>query len=257
MKAGHRIIRYLSLLSAVALVAGCGKRGALVYPDLNIPPAPTSLEARAVGDAVRLRMLLPTAVAPDGAPGSYATLLIYRQENPLSQPFCNSCSESIPLQSKVYLDHLKNGERQGKSLVLLDTTVQPEQRYRYRLALATRDGLRGTQSEVTEVATMGAVPAPQLSVESTPTEAIIKITAQTPLVGKPAGYTVYRWIAGEARTLVPYLQLGARENSTSDFMLKQGVKYIYGVRTLVQLESGELQESLMSNEAEGMRIKDE
>lgn len=246
----------LLLASSIILVA-CGKRGPLVYPDLIELPPPTSVEARAVGNGVSLSFVIPASSLPPNDPKYLAEIRVYRQDLPISQSFCRDCKDSMPLFATLYLDSLRSAERRGNMVFYWDNNVQPEYNYLYRIALQTREGVTGTQSPPVVVSMVKPFPAPILSVESTPTEAILYISGERPAQDVFAGYAIYRGIKGDQRSLTPFLPAPVKEATYTDFTLKTGVKYVYSVRSVYKNGQGEVAESLLSNEVEAERSKGE
>lgn len=253
----NRSIKMTLLLASSVCLAACGKRGPLVYPDLVVPKAPNSVEARAVGDGVKLSFMLPSAGQQDNDSKSITEVQMYRQDISATEQFCSACKDSIPFHKTVYLETLRGAERHGNLMLLMDSDVQSERHYRYRFALKTRGGVTGTQSLPVTVFAARPFAAPLLSVESTPTEAILRITGERPPEGVFAGYTVYRRTKESQSSLMPLLQTLLKENSYTDFTLKPGVKYLYGVRSAYKNDQGDISESLLSNEVEAERSMDD
>lgn len=253
----NRSVKMTLLLASSVILSACGKRGPLVYPDLVVPQAPNSVEARVVGDGVRLSFLLPSSGQENGDPKSIAEVRVFRHDISVAEQFCSACSDSLPFYKTVYLETLRGAERHGNLMLLMDSEVHPERHYRYRFALQTREGVTGTQSSSVTVSVAKPFAAPLLSVESTPTEAILRISGERPAEGVFAGYTIYRRTSESQSSLLPLLQTPVKENSYTDFTLKHGVRYLYGVRSAYKNEQGEMSESLLSNEVEAERSKDD
>jgi len=257
MTRSSRTLKTALILASFISLAGCGKRGPLVYPDLVVPQAPTSVEARAFGEGIRVSLVIPSSPKLDNDPKGIVEVRVFRQDAPISQMLCRECKDSMPFYKTIYLDRLFREERLGSQVLYLDSEVQVERIYRYRFALHTRDGITGIKSEPVTASVMKSFPAPQLSVESTPTEAILRISGERPGDDLFAGYAIYRRTKDAERSLMPLLTIPIKETVYTDFTLKRGVGYLYGVRSVYRNAEGELAESLMSNEVEAERSKDE
>lgn len=253
----NNLVLKTALLIALAIeFTACGKRGPLVYPDMVVPKAPVSVEAGTVGDGVRLRFVMPDVEESDNDPKSISEIRIYRQDVPILQSFCSDCNDSIPLYRTIYLDALRNAERHGRTILFFDTDISKDHKYRYRVALKTRDGVVGIQSVPSTVPVNNPFAAPFLSLESTPTEVILSFSGERPEEKIFTGYQIYRRSEGAQRSFIPLLTIPVKENSYTDFTLKSGVKYFYSVRSVYRNERGELSESLLSNEVGAERTRD-
>lgn len=238
----------LTFITSLLLIS-CGKRGPLIYPDQYTSIAPATVEARQVGENIRLLCKLPVFEA--------SSLHIYRQQATIDESFCSSCTDSMPLYKTIYLETLENAEQQGNILVWLDNGIEQGKRYLYKIALEAKDGRVVATSVPVSVAVNLAFDAPDLSVESRQTEVILNISGAKPLESSFAGYMIYRHVKNESKSLMPIFTTPVKESIHNDFLLKTGLIYSYSVRTLYKNSHGELAESLVSNEVDGQRMPDE
>lgn len=247
-KQKYRIVLFLASMFALS---ACGKRGSLVYPDMDVPQAPTAFDASSVGNGVKLTFMLPANSFTNNDPKSVSEILVYRQQIAASQSFCSVCNDAIPLHKTLYLDLLRGAEKRGNLIAFWDADIQPEHKYRYRVALRRRDGVNGIQTSAVTLSVLQPFAAPLLTVENTPTEVILHFSGERPTDKIFTGYNVYRRLKDSTTSFIPLLTEPVKENSYSDFTLKAGNKYVYGVRSLYRNEQGALSESLLSNEVEG------
>jgi len=241
------------------LAAACGKKGALVYPDMIVPAAPADVTAGQSGVAVKLQFAIPDKDRSGKTVKGVAGVKISRRANNAAEKdVCRSCMTDYLLFKTIYLDHLPaDTQRFGNRMVLLDSDVRPGNVYSYNIVPFTADGADGTTSAAVEVGVVVALVAPILKIESFPTE--VKLQLSPPLVtaGQMFGYNLYRSSVVSPRSYQPLNREPLKGNEYVDRALERGVKYRYSARTLVLLKAGGIAESLESNEVEGMLKDDE
>ena len=81
---------YITMIFAVALFDGCGKKGPPKPPRYIPPPVVTNLVWTVKGDAVQLTWTLPSGAGlpEDSKP---AGCIVYRSKTPLSEAGCQDC----------------------------------------------------------------------------------------------------------------------------------------------------------------------
>ena len=252
--------RYTWLLAAVPLcITGCGKKGPLIYPDLLVPAAPTDLEARQTGSAVRLSFALPSKdMAGRRYDGLTEVRVVRRTETTGQPPVCTACSDNYAPLRTIDLRTLPSDiERYGSLVMLLDGNVATGRRYSYRVTAIGGEGIQGGTS-APAAAVVGDAPLPPvLQVVNQPTEINLEFVGLPPEQGAIAGYQVYRSVKGMPQPLQPLTSKPVSTNRYTDQGLDRNTTYVYGVRTVaVRNGTGEFVESDLSNLAEG-RLKDD
>jgi predicted small lipoprotein YifL len=255
-----RLLGGLALLGGITLaMTACGKRGALVYPDMLVPAAPTAASAIQSGSGVKIQFDAPTSDRAGNRLNNLAGLKISKSESDSApEQTCRSCMNDYRLFRKLYLDLLPNGvQRFGNRLVVLDGDVSAGWRYSYVVVPFTKDGVDGVSSAPLVVQVVKAVPAPILHAESCPTEIKLTFSGLLPVEGDLAGYNLYRAPQNDPFPHRPINKepLGGKEYIDSG--LARGVVYHYLARAAVRLPSGVVVESLVSNEVQGMLKDDE
>lgn len=248
------IPRLLLSVGAVLLVSACGKKGALIYPDMLVPEAPASVLALQIGSVVKLQFALPDKDRAGRPLQGVAGVKISKLVNDSAQKdVCRSCTADYHLFRTLYVDLLPaDTKRYGSRLVLLDNDVSVGNRYSYSIIPFTADGVNGSASAVAEVSVGAPFSAPTVQIESFPTEIRLRMTAQPPLDGQFIGYNVYRFSVKNSRSYQPINSEPLKKNEYVDAQLERGVTYHYTVRTLIGREVGGFVESEESQEVEGM-----
>ena len=255
----NSMVRAALLVGVSLLVSACGKKGPLIYPDMLIPAAPSSITAGQSGTAVKLQFALPDKDRAGRAVKGLAGVKVTRKtvDGDLKD-VCHSCTADYQLYRTIYLDSLPSDtQRWAGSLILLDSDVRVGTSYSYRVVPFTVDGVDGAMSPVSDVKISAPLPAPQLTIEAFPTELKLTISSQQLLSGHLLGYNIYRTVTASRWSYQPLNKEPLKGNEYSDSRLERGVLYRYAVRSLIGLESGVSVESAESGAVEGMLKDDE
>jgi len=246
------------LIFGLSLTA-CGKKGALIYPDMLLPNAPTSLTASQIGSEVKLQFLLPNSDRGGRKLTDLAGVKINKQKGDFKEDkLCSSCVTEYRLFSRIYLDKLpENVQRYGNRIILLDGDVEAGKSYSYNVIPLTRGNLDGSISQQVSILLVQPAKPPVIRAKSFPTEIKISFEPQPTTFGRFIGYNLYRTTQqGEAPGL-PINSEPLIDKSYTDTALERNVKYLYMARTLEKLEPGGVVESPVSNVVEGMLKNDE
>lgn len=240
------------------LVSGCGKRGALIYPDMLVPAAPEALSVSQSGDEIRLVFTLPGKDRAGRSLKDLAGVRVYRRETAPGQAEpCNACSDDFVLFRQLYLDVPDSmAQRSGSSVIVSDANVREGFSYTYRITPFTRDAIEGAVSEPISVSLVAQLPAPRLQAVSAPTEVQLLFYSDKPHAGEFVGYNIYRAEKGLPYSWLPYNAKPLMSDKFIDERLKRHVVYRYSVRNVVRLSNGAVVESSRSNEVEA-QLQDE
>lgn len=236
-----QIIRLFTALLCLVLLAACGNKGP-VRPLETVQPNPVQApELRQQGDALLLGWQLP-ATEQDKAP----LVDIYRSSyDPQDQ--CPECFDRSTLLASINPELPQPAQLSGKRYLLFDRQLQAGTGYQYKLIVRDRDGelsrpviLRQSFSE--------PVPAPQqLSGEPRDSSVLLQWQASPLAPGDQLlGYLLYRY-SGTAPQFYPLNAQPLTEPRYEDFSLKNGTRYHYRLRALVQRGKQQI-ESLASDE---------
>ena len=249
-------------IAAVALalsLSGCGKRGALIYPDLLVPSAPGAVSVSQSGAGIRLRLTLPATDKAGRRLLDLAGVIVGRRVDNAGHDFqCPACvSEYKPLHT-LYLDTLPESvQRFGDRLMLHDGDVQVGRRYSYRLTPVTRERVEGASYSSPALELLPPIPSPSITVESLPAEIRVSFSASLPAGGDLIGYNLYRTTSNGPFPFLPLNSEPIVGTMYLDSGLERKTAYRYHVRTVARPVSGIVAESLPSDEAGGMLKDDE
>lgn len=240
----------IALALFLFLVSGCGKRGALIYPDMLVPASPEALSATQSGNEIRLAFALPAKDRAGRSLKDLAGVKVYRRESAPGQlELCNACTADFHLFRQLYLDVPDNSvQRSGSMVIVSDSSVREGYNYTYRVTPFTRDAIDGAVSEAVAVSFTAPLPAPSLHAVPAPTEIQLSFFSDRPAMGELIGYNIYRTEQGQPFSWLPYNSKPLTLGSFVDERLKRRVVYSYAVRSVVRLPGGTLVESGRSNE---------
>ena len=247
------------MITLIFSLAACGKKGVLYYPDMLVPSAPTATSVSQIGNSVKLQFVLPDEDRAGRKLLDLGGVKINKRESDSDQEqFCISCMTDYRLFRKLYLDLLTEGAyRYGKRILVLDGDVSAGKTYSYSVVPFTKDGVEGLASPQVSARVVQPTMPPILQAESFPTEIRISFVSLPSIVGRFLGYNIYRTAQ---QGMIPYLPINKEPLKGKDYTdsgLGRNVKYHYMARTVVEMESGNMVESPVSNIVDGMLKDDE
>lgn len=251
--------RAVLVLGMLVTITACGRKGALIYPDMLVPAAPTSVSAQVSGSFVKLQCTLPDKDRAGRPLQGVAGVRIRRLVTETSRKDeCRACLTDYQLFRTLYLDHLPlDTQRFGNVLMFMDSDVSAGKSYSYRMVPFTADNTDGAASAVAIVHVAAPVPAPVARIESFPTEVKLHFSSAPLLFGRLVGFNLYRSSGMDVRSFLPLNRELLKGTVYTDATLERGVKYRYRVRAVIEIESGERVESAESEEVEGVLKDDE
>lgn len=238
-------------LTIMVLLAGCGKKGALIPPEALVPAPITNLKVEQQGERFVVSWSRPAHQEGGGTLRDLAGFLLFRRDVLPPGEDCEDCPTAYRLATSVDLEYPKGVAVYGDYYYFFDGDLATGKSYRYKVISAKKDG---TQSRASNLAGRKKLAAPQPPVvQALASSSKIDLHWQVVAMagnGKVEGYNVYRKRNGENFLSAPLNGSPVREAAFEDSRLEQGVKYIYAVRTVAVIE-GETVESELSNEVEG------
>ena len=192
--------RVVLMLMSLAVTA-CGKKGALIYPEMLVPAAPSAVVAQQSGNSLKLSFVLPSKDRAGQNRAAPSGVTILRRDEAAGQnPGCSACTEDFSSFRNFTLDLLPDGiQRNGNRVVLIDGDVSSGRKYSYRVNTVTKDDLAGAPS-LSNTAVMLPPPLPPLlQAISQPTEVRLEFFGQLPLEGTIAGYQVALHVTASRR----------------------------------------------------------
>ena len=254
----NRLSRSVLVCGLSLLTIACGRKGPLIYPDMLLPAAPSAVTSQQSGSLVRLQFTLPDKDRGGRSVGGVTGVKISRLVADADQKdVCRSCITDWLFRT-IYLDHLPSDtQRFGNQLILLDSDVNIGKSYSYSIIPFLADGVDGSTSVVSTVRVAPPVPAPSLKIELFPTEVKLQIALHPETSGRLIGFNLYRSADATVRSFQPINKELVKGNEYVDAVLERRVKYRYRTRAVVVNLSGDIAESLESQEVEGMLKDDE
>ncbi|MDR3580639.1 MAG: fibronectin type III domain-containing protein [Oryzomonas sp.] len=252
------ISRLLLISIALLSASGCGKKGALLYPDMLVPAAVSALTVSQSGTSVKIAFELPGKDLAGRPLKDLAGATIFKRvESSLQQPDCPACTDDFRIFRKVYLDLPDTTQIYGNKMVLLDGETSRNTAYSYYVVPFVRDNSVGANSAPVRVrVTLPPLP-PVLQVLPAPTEIKLEFVALAPDEGTLAGYNVYRGAKDEPMPYLPLNNEPLKDTVYVDSGLERKVTYRYVVRSVVRMPWGGIAESVPSNEEEGALAEEE
>ena len=242
------------------MTTACGRKGALIYPDMLAPAATTAVTAFQSGSVIKLQFIL-SGKDQGGRPvqGVTGVKISKRSVAEADQNnVCRNCTIDYRLFRTLYLEHLPaTTQRIGNMLTMLDGDVSAGNTYSYSIVPFTAGGVDGASFATADVHVTAPSRAPLLKLESLPTEVKVHISMNPPVPGNLLGYNLYRTSVASERSYLPLNREPFNGNEYVDTTLERGVKYRYTARALIRRTSGESMESAESEEVEGMLKDDE
>lgn len=250
--------RFALFIALPLLMTGCGRKGALMYPDMLVPEAPTIIDARQSGTAVRLEFALPEKNRVGGVmPPISGVRISKRARNTDHESFCRSCTTGYQLFQRIYSDALPPSvQRNGKQLVVIDEEVTSGFTYSYNLVPFMADGVEGAAAEIGEMPVVPSRAAPVVTLELTPTEISLHVTTLPSSAETVVGFNLYRSTADQSRSSLPLNKEPCTGGEYHDTAVERGMTYRYVVRMVFRGKDGHLVESLPSPEVRGTLKED-
>ena len=246
-----RLRRIIAVLALASLLAGCGKKGPLLYPDLLVPAPVSALAAVQSGASIRITFQLPDKDLAGRTLRDLAGVRVYRHVIPSASSAiqaCGACREEFQLVRTVYLASGNDAQLVGRTLVLLEPEVLAGSHYRYYVTPFTGDGSAGALSDVAGVQLSDPLPAPGLGGAADPSEVVL-IFSPPPAAagGTMAGYNLYRAPRGADLPHLPLNRQPLQGTVYRDNTLERDTDYRYVLRSVLRRPDGTLQESLPSS----------
>lgn len=243
--------RILCIVCITLLLAGCGKKGALIPPEALAPAAVSDLKLAQKGEFFQLSWSRPAKEEGGGPLRDLAGFQILKREVLPPAEDCEECPTAYRLLKGVDLEYLQDVRRFGDLFILNDSDVSLGKSYQYKTVAVKKDGTPSRESNRARRTKVEPPLPPVLQAASTPTGINLEFVAiPSPEGSVIQGYNIYRWRAGEALPVNPINDKPVAGNTFEDLHLSRGTLYTYAVRTVASV-AGESVESVPSNEVNG------
>jgi predicted small lipoprotein YifL len=243
-------LRYLVLVAALALIAGCGKKGMPIAPEALVPAPIKDLAVAQQGGHFLVSWSAPSK-EEGGAPlKNLAGFLLFRRIVLPADQDCEECSGAYSELAKVDLDYLQGVRRIGNRFLLEDFDLRKQQSYQYKVRSFTTEKTESRDSNKVRLTAVTPPLPPVVEALSSATGVVLAFVALPPEEGTFVGYNIYRAKAGGEMPLAPLNAAPLTGTTYEDKELLVGVRYLYTVTSVATI-NGKTVESAPSNEAEG------
>jgi predicted small lipoprotein YifL len=239
------------VLTLVLLLAACGKKGPLVYPEALVPAQVTNLKVEQKGERFQISWSQPAREEGGDRLKDLAGFRLFRREVLPPGEDCEECPKAYRLITTVDAEYPQGVVRWGDLYFFSDAELAAGKTYQYKVVSFKRDGAESSPSNRTRKKWVAPPRAPELKALSGPTSVLLT-WEPAPLQQNAAleGYNVYRKRPGGILPPKPLNGSPLGETRFEDLSPERGTKYGYAVRTVARMD-GEMVESGPSNEAEG------
>lgn len=245
----HRIVRPAAVLVTLLslFTTGCGKKGALIYPEQLVATAPSGITVDQQDASFFLSFNLPERDRSGRKLDDLEAILVSRQALPDSS--CSSCQEQFSHLARVELAFPAPARIAGNRVILTDSDLKKGELYRYRLQPVQKGGVAGDYATSRGVSLKPVPEAPLLKVSSH-FGGILMVELGSDLAKQPgfAGYRVYR------RTMLPegsdyeLLATVTEGDRYQDQAAQAGIKYGYRATVVIKYPDGVSVEGVRSAE---------
>jgi predicted small lipoprotein YifL len=238
------------VVTALALLSGCGKKGALVPPEALAPAPIADLALAQKGGRFQVSWSAPNK-QEGGAPlRDLAGFLLFRRMLLPPAEECEECPSAYARLARIDLDYLQGIRRIGNLFLFDDPDLQKGKSYQYKVRSFTTDGAQSKDSNKARRSALAPPLPPVLEALSSTTGVVLAFVAPPPEEGSLVGYHIYRSKKGGKMPLTP---LNAKPFTGTTYEDKEplvGMSYSYTATSVLTL-NGETVESAPSNQAEG------
>lgn len=233
----------LLLVSALVLMAGCGKKGPLLYPDMLVAQPPQQLKVEQSGSRLRLSFDLPAKDLSGRKLEDLEAVLVGRRT--YQEQDCVSCQDQYQDLQKIDPAFPAPAQRHGNRIIVIDTDVRAGERHQYRLQTVQKGGVVGSATFTAVTALLPPPDAPGLKAHSAfGGFVVLDITGMVPQGTSLVGYTIYR--AEGNGVLVPVTSLASGVSRYEDQAVQRDRSYRYAASTVVKRNDGVVVESELS-----------
>lgn len=221
-------------LAAVVSLAGCGKKGPLIYPDMLLPGPPQAVSLEQSGPFLRLSFDLPTKDRTGKVlKEELESIVVLRKV--LDERSCSSCLDAYQQMLRVDPKYPAPATRQGDRISWIDQDTRPNgQRYQYRIKIVQKGGEAGSVVDTIATALHTPPAAPVIQARSVFGGMVqIEFSATVPEGMALVGYQLYRSGGPENSSLQPLGGL-LRDRRYTDQSVQIGSTYRYAARLVIR-----------------------
>jgi hypothetical protein len=245
-----RLFRQLAVLVGVAVilsvVAGCGKRGALIPPEALVPAPVKDLAVAQKGARFQVSWSAPGKDVAGRTLRDLAGFELFRRLVLPPAEDCEDCPTAYQQMVRVDLSYLQGVRRTGNLFLYDDSDLTSGKIYQYKVRSFSKEGAQSSDSNRARHAVLAAPAPPVLEAISSPAGVVLAYLAPAPKEGKLLGYNIYRTKKGGVMPPAPLNPAPLAATTYEDKLQLLGVPYDYQVTTVAVVD-GETVESPPSN----------
>lgn len=241
-------IRLILAAGTIALLAACGRKGALISPDALVPAAVHDFNVLQSGEDYRITWSAP-AKEKGGRPlRDLSGFRLFKRVIAGDGTDCSACPDSWKLLAGIDIEKPAEFKKSGTTFIRIDRPEAGNTGEQYRIVALSKSGGVSAPTLSTIKKSLPPVAAPTIIGEVIPGS--IRIELSSPHVaGDIIGYNIYKQSDRESPPLLPFNSEPIKGSSWEDRQLEYNKSYRYSA-TLLVLKSGELVESVRSAEIE-------
>lgn len=240
--------RAILTLAAILLLAGCGRKGALIPPEALVPAAVQDLRVQQSGEEFRITWSAPSREKGGRPLRDLSSFQLFRRTIAGDGTDCSSCPDSWKLLANMDLDKPAEFKKSGSTFIQIDKPAGNSKGEQYRIVALSRSGGVSSPSLSSIKKFHPPLAAPAIKGEVIPGSIRIDFTPpQT--AGDVVGYNIYKRSEKEDSPLLPFNPAPIKGAAWEDRQLEYGKAYRYSATALAEKE-GEIVESGRSTEIE-------
>lgn len=223
-------------MASLLVLAGCGKKGPLLYPDMLVPEAPRAVQVEQSGNSLQLSFGLPTRDQAGRVLKTPFVVQVQRRELEAGERgACGSCPQDYQPIVRIDPEFPAPAMRFGERVVLVDSDVRLNKHYQYRLVAISGGENGGGGAAESLRSQLCAAPAPP-AVRAKAVHGgviLLEMDGVVPDNAELIGYALYRASGEEAFSFQPLVTtLGTARYE--DLSVQRDVSYRYAARMVVR-----------------------
>ncbi|NVO00307.1 MAG: hypothetical protein HXX17_13375 [Geobacteraceae bacterium] len=236
--------RIILIVTAFFLLAGCGKKGALIPPEALVPAAVTDLNARQQGGDIVITWTQPQKEKSGRPLKDLSSMEITRRLVTGGSTDCAACPESWEKVAELDPNYPGKALKIGALYILRDGAGEIGRKAEYRLVSRSKSGGESQSATTRLMTTESAGDAPQLTAEVLPSSVRLSVKS-----AGAAGFNIYRRESKSEPATLPLNGEPVKGAFWEDSGVSFGKSYFYRATTL-ELKNGQPVESPFSKETE-------
>jgi predicted small lipoprotein YifL len=240
----------MAVVTGVALLSGCGKKGALIPPEGLVPAAITDLSLAQKGVRFQVSWSAPSRQVSGNRLQDLAGFILLRHTVLPPDQDCEECPTAYTQLARIDLEYPQGVQRIGNRFLYEDYDLRRGKSYRYKVRSFNSEGVESKDSNKVSHTALTPPQPPTVEALPSPDGVVLAFVSPPPAEGTLQGYNIYRSKPGEEMPRAPMNRTPVSGKTYEDRGVMIGNRYSYTV-TSVAIIKGETVESLPSNRVDG------